>query len=83
MGLFDKFKKKPATPPRPMPRLPMRPGMVQKPDPQAENHFIIIILDQNFLVHFSEQLFRVFERIRIIFITAFLIIGSIVLLPFR
>jgi hypothetical protein len=45
MGLFDKFKKKPATPPRPMPRLPMRPGMVQKPDPQAENHFIIIILD--------------------------------------
>ena len=43
MGLFDKFKKKPATPPRPMP-LPMRPGMV-KPDPRAENHFIIIILD--------------------------------------
>ena len=44
MGLFDKFKKKPA-PARPMPRPMLRPGMVQKPDPQAENNFIIIILD--------------------------------------
>ena len=48
MGLFDAFKKKkpaggprPALPPRPM----MRPGMVNKPDPQAENNFIIITLD--------------------------------------
>ncbi|MEM9379946.1 MAG: sulfatase-like hydrolase/transferase [Planctomycetota bacterium] len=45
MGLFDKFKKKPAPAPRPMPRPLMRPGMVQKPEPQAENHFIIITLD--------------------------------------
>ena len=45
MGLFDKFKKKPAPAPRPMPRPLMRPGMVQKPEPQAENDFIIITLD--------------------------------------
>ncbi|MEM9800068.1 MAG: sulfatase-like hydrolase/transferase [Planctomycetota bacterium] len=45
MGLFDKLKKKPAAPPRPTPRPMMRPGMVQKPDPQADNHFVIIILD--------------------------------------
>ena len=49
MGLFDKFKKKPAqgsTPGRrPLPMYPPRPGMVQKPEPQADNHFIIVILD--------------------------------------
>ena len=45
MGLFDKFKKKPAPAPRPMPRPLMRPGAVQKPEPQAENDFIIITLD--------------------------------------
>jgi len=46
MGLFDKFKKKPAPGAgKPRPMLPPRPGMVQKPDPQADNHFVIIILD--------------------------------------
>jgi hypothetical protein len=46
MGLFDLFKKKeaPKSPPRPM----MRPGMgpsAPRPDPKAENNFIIVILD--------------------------------------
>ena len=47
MGLFDAFKKKkpagprPGLPPRPM----MRPGMVRKPEPQAENNLIMITLD--------------------------------------
>lgn len=45
MGLFDAFKKKPAPPPRrPMIR-PMGGGMLPHPDPQADNHFIIVILD--------------------------------------
>jgi hypothetical protein len=44
MGLFDLFKKKepPKAPPRPM----MRPGAsAPRPDPKAENNFIIVILD--------------------------------------
>ncbi len=45
MGLFDAFKKKKPQPSRPLPpRQFLRPGM-QKPDPQADNHFIIITLD--------------------------------------
>ncbi len=45
MGLFDAFKKKPASPaPRPRP-LPLRGGLAPHPDPQAKNNFIIVILD--------------------------------------
>jgi arylsulfatase A-like enzyme len=47
MGLFDVFKKKRAATERPPlpPRPQWRPGMVQKPDPQAENNLVIVILD--------------------------------------
>ena len=46
MGLFDAFKKKkPASSPRPPMRPMMRPGMPPHPEPQAENNFIIVILD--------------------------------------
>ena len=47
MGLFDKFKKKqPAPSPRPPMRPLLRPGMQPPhPEPQADNHFIIVILD--------------------------------------
>lgn len=47
MGLFDAFKRKraaaerPPAPPRPL----WRPGMVVKPEPQAENHLVVVILD--------------------------------------
>jgi hypothetical protein len=47
MGLFDVFKKKPA-PARPRPALPplVRPGaLAPHPEPQADNHFVIVILD--------------------------------------
>jgi hypothetical protein len=43
MGLFDKFKKKPAK--KPGPRPVYRPGMTPHPDPKGENNFIIVILD--------------------------------------
>ncbi len=46
MGLFDLFKKKPPPAPRPPLRPVPRPGgMPAPPEPQAENHFIIVILD--------------------------------------
>ena len=45
MGLFDAFKKKPAPAKRPPVRPMPRPGMPQKPEPQADNHFIVITLD--------------------------------------
>lgn len=47
MGLLDKFKNKPAAKPAPKPpiRPVMRPGMPPHPDPQADNDFIIVILD--------------------------------------
>jgi arylsulfatase A-like enzyme len=46
MGLFDAFKKKqPATPPRPPIRPMARPGQKPHPEPQADNNFIIVILD--------------------------------------
>jgi len=46
MGLFDVFKKKkPASGPRPPIRPLMRPGMPMHPEPQADNNFIIVILD--------------------------------------
>jgi hypothetical protein len=47
MGLLDAFKKKPAKPaPKLPPRpLPMRGGMPPHPEPQADNHFIVITLD--------------------------------------
>jgi hypothetical protein len=49
MGLFDVFKKKkPAAGPRPplhSGRPLMRPGMPLHPEPQADNNFIIVILD--------------------------------------
>ena len=45
MGLFDVFKKKPAASPRPPIRPMFRPGLPPHPDPQAENNFIIVILD--------------------------------------
>jgi len=47
MGLFDAFKKKKtASAPRPPVRPLMRPGgMPPHPEPTAENHFIIVILD--------------------------------------
>src|SRR6185436_20625445 len=46
MGLFDLFKKKEA--PKPSPRPMVRPGMgpgAPRPEPKAENNFIIAILD--------------------------------------
>ena len=43
MGLLDIFKKKEK--PKPRPRPIYRPGMPAPPDPQAENNFIICILD--------------------------------------
>jgi len=43
MGLLDMFKKKEA--PKPPIRPLMRPGQRKQPDPQADNHFIIVILD--------------------------------------
>ncbi len=47
MGLFDAFKKKKTEPAKRPPLRPlMRPGMLPPhPDPQAENNFIIVILD--------------------------------------
>jgi len=46
MGLFDAFKKKKPAPSRPPVRPLPRPGMqAPKPEPQAENHFIVITLD--------------------------------------
>ena len=45
MGLFDAFKKKKEAPKRPPVRPMMRPGMPPHPEPQADNHFIIITLD--------------------------------------
>ena len=47
MGLFDLFGKKKQPAKRPAPRpLPLRPGgMPPHPEPQAENHFIVITLD--------------------------------------
>ena len=44
MGLFDIFKKEEPKK-RPPVRPVYRPGMPAQPDPQAENNFIIIILD--------------------------------------
>ncbi len=45
MGLFDLFKKKEA-PPKAAPRPMIRPGLAAaRPDPKAENNFIIVILD--------------------------------------
>ena len=47
MGLFDVFKKK-KEPTAPRPKLPPRPlpgGLGPRPDPQADNHFIVITLD--------------------------------------
>lgn len=43
MGLFDLFKKK--EPPKPSPRPMVRPGGAPRPDPKAENNFLIVILD--------------------------------------
>ena len=45
MGLFDAFKKKKPASPRPPMRAPMRPGLPPHPAPQADNDFIIVILD--------------------------------------
>ncbi|MFT7484702.1 MAG: hypothetical protein ACI9F9_000546 [Candidatus Paceibacteria bacterium] len=46
MGLFDVFKKKPEPAKRPPLRPRMRPGgLPPHPEPQADNNFIIIILD--------------------------------------
>ncbi len=47
MGLFDVFKKKkPASSPRPPIRPFLRAGMLPPhPEPQADNNFIIVILD--------------------------------------
>lgn len=41
MGLFDRFKKSPPAPRR----RPGIPAHLQKPEPQADNHFVIVILD--------------------------------------
>ena len=46
MGLFDAFKKKES--PKPRPQLPPRPlarGLAPHPEPQADNHFVVITLD--------------------------------------
>lgn len=46
MGLFDAFKKK--EPAKPRPQLPPRPmgrGLAPHPEPQADNHFVVITLD--------------------------------------
>ncbi len=47
MGLFDAFKKKkPASSPRPPIRPMLRPGgLPPHPEPQADNHLLIVILD--------------------------------------
>jgi hypothetical protein len=45
MGLFDVFKKKKPAASRPPVRPGLRPGMGARPDPQGENHFVIVILD--------------------------------------
>jgi hypothetical protein len=46
MGLFDAFKKNPAQAPKHPPRPILRPGASPPhPEPQAGNHFIIVILD--------------------------------------
>lgn len=47
MGLFDLFKKKPASSPRPPAKPMSRPGggMAPHPEPKAKNNFIIVILD--------------------------------------
>ena len=45
MGLFELFKKKPVVPPRPRPVLRPAGAGGPLPDPQAENNFIIVILD--------------------------------------
>jgi hypothetical protein len=47
MGLFDVFKKKPAPAPRPPVRPALRPvgALPPHPAPQADNHFVIVILD--------------------------------------
>ena len=46
MGLFDAFKKKKPAPSRPPIRPMLRPGMQPPhPEPQADNNFIIVILD--------------------------------------
>jgi len=45
MGLFDLFKKKAEPPPRPRPVLRPAGAGAPLPDPQAENNFIVVILD--------------------------------------
>jgi len=45
MGLFDAFKKKKPSGPRPPIRPIMRPGLPPHPEPKADNNFIIVILD--------------------------------------
>ncbi len=46
MGLFDAFKKKKAAPPKTPVRPILRPGQLPPhPEPQAENHFLVVILD--------------------------------------
>jgi len=46
MGLLDRFKKKPAAKSRQQVRPILRTGgMMPHPEPQADNHFIIVILD--------------------------------------
>jgi hypothetical protein len=45
MGLFDLFKKNAAPPPRPRPVLRPAGAGAPLPDPQAENNFIVVILD--------------------------------------
>ena len=46
MGLFDAFKKKKTEPAKRPPLRPLgRPGLPPHPEPQAENDFIIVILD--------------------------------------
>ena len=45
MGLFDAFKKKPAKPASPRPALRLPGQLPPHPEPQADNHFLIVILD--------------------------------------
>src|SRR5262245_32059946 len=46
MGLFDFLKPKPAAPKRPLPPLgPSALGLGPRPDPRAENNFVVVILD--------------------------------------